>query len=81
MAGVLWQALWRHFRFSEACSPRMPHEENKMATVVIVPPSIDDPECSDDEAWERLFAELTGGTEEVIEMFTEPLCNKWFSLK
>jgi hypothetical protein len=54
----------------------MPHEENKMATVVIVPPSIDDPECSDDEAWERLFAELTGGTEEVIVLFQEPLCNK-----
>ncbi len=47
-----------------------------MATVVIVPPSIDDPECSDDEAWERLFAELTGGTEEVNVIFKEPLCIK-----
>jgi hypothetical protein len=33
----------------------------ELAPVVIVPP-VTDP---DDEAWERLFAELTGGTEEV----------------
>ena len=30
--------------------------------VVVEPPLFSD---SDDEAWERLFAELTGGTEEV----------------
>lgn len=44
----------------------MTHEEIPMVPVVIVPPDIADPVCSDDEAWERLFAELTGGTEEGI---------------